>query len=129
MGNPMKHIVISLMWLLITGTGLAGARDLQSTARGFEGVEGGERCDIGIENCRTGETCRFDIVIDGEVAAKLYELMSRHGIDKGLSELLGTDYVVTSDDLITCSKEPSGPQCHFAYDVPHNKATGVRICE
>ena len=68
-------------------------------------------------------------MIDGEVAAKLYELMSRHGIDKGLSDLLGTDYVATSDGLIICSKEPSGPQCRFAYDVPHNKATVLRICE
>jgi hypothetical protein len=27
------------MWLLITSTGLASARDLQSTVRDFEGVE------------------------------------------------------------------------------------------
>ena len=101
----MKHIVTSLMLLLIAGDGLAHARNLQSKATGSEGAkERGERCDIGVENCQDGETCRFDIWIEGQVAAKLYELMSRHGVDKGLSELLGADYVMTSDGLITCSK-------------------------
>ena len=42
---------------------------------------------------------------------------------------LGADYVITSNGLITCSKEPSGPRCFFAYDVPNNKATGLRVCE
>jgi hypothetical protein len=70
-------------------------------------------------------------VIDGEVATKLYELMSRHGIEKDISELLGADYVMTRDGLITCSKlkELPGPRCFFAYDVPNNKATQLRICE
>ena len=83
----MKHIVILLMLLLTAGTGLASARNLQSTATGVEGQEQGETCAIGVENCQAGKTCRFDIVVDREVAAKLYELMSRHGIDKDLSEL------------------------------------------
>jgi hypothetical protein len=65
----------------------------------------------------------------GEVAAKLYELMSRHGINKDLSDLSGADHVIASDGLVTCSKEPSGPRCFFAYDVPNNKATGIRVCE
>lgn len=105
------------------------AQELKSTARAWEGKESGETCDIGIENCKAGEACRFDIVINGSVAARLYELMLKHGLDDDLTGLLGIDYVATKDGLITCSKEALGPQCHFAYDVPNNKATMVRICE
>ena len=88
-----------------------------------------EACEIEIEGCQEGETCRYDIVIEGPVAVRLYELMAKHGVQKELSELLSMDTVATNDGLTMCFKEPSRYRCHFAYDAHNNKTISVRICE
>jgi hypothetical protein len=80
------------------------------------------------------ESYAVSVSLEGKVAARLYDILALHGVDKkgddGIADLLGIgSYTTTSDDLIRCVEEDGVRVCSLEYDAVSNTVLPPIICE
>jgi hypothetical protein len=117
--------------MLINTDAEAENKMFEGKAIAYESI-GDTGCPIDPDpNCKP-EPCRVDLVLQGNVAARLYDILARHGVQKDneMAELLGGSYTETTDSLIICVEHDRERTCRLAYDAIKNSLVyGARACE
>jgi hypothetical protein len=131
----MKRLLITALWLssniVLVNDAFGETRTTNGTASLFEHI-GDMGCPLYEDpRCKSGETCRVGFVLQGEIASRLYDLLSKHGVERNddLAEWVGGAYATTSDDLIFCSDRNGEKTCSLVYDPFANKAATFQVCE
>jgi hypothetical protein len=118
--------------LINTADAEAENKMFEGKAIAYESI-GDTGCPIDPDpNCKPGEPCRVDLVLEGNVAARLYDILARHGVQKDdeMAELVGGSYTQTSDGLIVCVEHDGERTCNLGYDAIKNRLDYVpRACE
>lgn len=85
----------------------------------------------GETGCKPGETCSVGIRFGGAIAARLYDLLAKHGVqrDDAVAGMLGSAYVRSSDELLFCFDYDGQRTCNLTYDPLANKALPHSICD
>ena len=84
-----------------------------------------EECDPGAKaQCKEGELCFANLIIQGEAARVLYEEFKRHGAGGG-----AVGEFATKSEVMACAHDDAGYWCEVGYDAVNNELTYPIYCQ